>query len=317
MRSVSASDLETRPAVLYDRRRVARSHVEFRRPRWSASGGVQRSSASRLPPARISTHVCERAILGRVQDAMLAVTATLPERPTSHPALVLIHGAANSAVVWTFWQTALAAAGWSSYALDLRGHGRSSACDLSQTRMQDYVADVRAVIAQLAAPPVVMGWSMGGLVALMTAVSGDVRACVGLAPSAPAARVDGGVTKRAGEFGPEEYGLVSADLDHQPAMPDLDREERRIALDSLGRESRLARDERQAGVVVPELPCPFLLVTGGVDTQWPRSRYAHLSLPADHVEAPEASHWGLVLNRRALADLVPTVLAWLERSITK
>src|SRR2546428_704384 len=81
-----------------------------------------------------------------------------------------------------------------------------------------------------------------------------VRACVGLAPSPPATQVDRRVPLRTGEFGPEEYGLVSTDVEHQPAMPDLDREERRLALDSLGRESRLARDERQAGVVVPALP---------------------------------------------------------------
>jgi hypothetical protein len=93
-------------------------------------------------------------------------------------------------------------------------------------------------------------------------------------------------------------------------MPDLDREERAIALGSLGLESRYARDERQRGIVIPSLPCPLLIVTGTDDRQWPRERYADLHLPAEHLAAKGASHWGLVLNRRVLATTIPAVMGW-------
>jgi len=33
------------------------------------------------------------------------------------------------------------------------------------------------------------------------------------------------------------------------------------------------------------------------------------------IEADGASHWGLVLNRRALARVVPAVLTWLEKHL--
>jgi hypothetical protein len=85
---------------------------------------------------------------------------------------------------------------------------------------------------------------MGGLVALIVAATGVAGACVGLAPSTPVRQLKTSVALRTGEFGGEEYGITSRDPDEQPAMPDLDREERLIALASLGRESRLARDER-------------------------------------------------------------------------
>jgi len=67
--------------------------------------------------------------------------------------------------------------------------------------------------------------------------------------------------------------------------------------------------------VIESLPCPLLVVTGTADTQWPRERYASLSLPAEHLSADGASHWGLVLNRRALATLCPSVVAWIERRV--
>ena len=75
------------------------------------------------------------------------------------PPIVLVHGAANSAVVWRFWQAELAVRGWSSWALDLRGHGGSDAADLGRTTMADYADDVARLIvyAALDAPDAVTG----------------------------------------------------------------------------------------------------------------------------------------------------------------
>jgi pimeloyl-ACP methyl ester carboxylesterase len=242
---------------------------------------------------------------------MIAARAALPERPSRRPPIVLVHGAASSGAVWTFWQQELAAAGWPSYAVDLRGHGASTPIDLSVTSMADYAADVRLLMSQLRERPVLMGWSLGGLVALIVAAEDGVRGCVALAPSAPARSRTPDAVLRAGVFGPEEYGITSRDPEQQRAMPDLDREERQIALGSLCSDSRYARDDRRAGIVIEQLACPLLIATGTNDRQWPRSRYADLWLPAEYVSAEGASHWGLVLSRRALASLVPAVTDWL------
>jgi pimeloyl-ACP methyl ester carboxylesterase len=246
---------------------------------------------------------------------MLAVSVVLPHQTAEYPPVILVHGSVNSAPVWTFWQQSLADAGWASYAIDLRGHGRSAPIDLSRTSMHDYVADVRALAQQLNRPPVIMGWSMGGLVAMMTAANGVAVACIALAPSTPARRTDPTASLRIGEFGPDEYGIRDRNPDEQRAMPDLDREERIIALNSLGRESRLARDERQAGIVIESIPCPLLIVTGTADTQWPRERYDNLWLKADYLSVEGASHWGLVLNRRALDTMIPAILRWMTSAL--
>jgi pimeloyl-ACP methyl ester carboxylesterase len=244
---------------------------------------------------------------------MLAVSAVLPDTVPDHPPVILIHGSANSAAVWKFWQRELAASGWPSYAIDLRGHGQSGPRDLSHTSMHDYATDVAVLATQCRQSPVLIGWSMGGLVALMVAATGVAGACVGLAPSVPARQLDTSVTLRTGEFGGEEYGITSRDPDEQPAMPDLDREERLIALASIGRESRLARDERQRGIVIEALPCPLLIVTGTRDRAWPRERYNNLWLTADYLSVEGASHWGLVLQRHALSSTIPAVLRWITQ----
>jgi pimeloyl-ACP methyl ester carboxylesterase len=242
----------------------------------------------------------------------LNINTTHPTTPTTRPPIILIHGAANSARVWTSWQPLLAERGYASHAIDLRGHGDSPSLDLSATTMQDYADDVASLIGDLPSC-VLMGWSMGGLVAMIAAERAtNVRACIGLAPSTPAQIRDASIALRTGEFDAGEYGITNTDPDHQSAMPDLDREERVCALSSLSLESRYARDERAAGVVVASLPCPLFIVTGTADAQWPRSRYTGMHLPEDHLSVEGASHWGLVLSRRALATLVPAVTTWLD-----
>jgi pimeloyl-ACP methyl ester carboxylesterase len=228
--------------------------------------------------------------------------------------IILVHGAANSSAVWQFWEQELAMLDWTTHAVDLRGHGAGPTADLSRVSMQDYADDVGQLANQFSPEPVLIGWSMGGLVALMVAAQGLASACVALAPSLPSLHVDESVRLRSGIFDSREYGIVSRDPADQPAMPDLDLEERQVALNSLGRESRLARDERKRGIIIRHLPCPLLVVTGELDTNWPRESYAGLHLSAEFLAVEACSHWGLVLNRRALTRLVPIVSDWISRT---
>jgi pimeloyl-ACP methyl ester carboxylesterase len=104
-------------------------------------------------------------------SAMPALRAhTLLVGGDDRPPVILVHGAANSGHVWTFWRDELARRGWSSHAIDLRDHGTSAAADLAITRMADYVDDVIAFARTLRQAPVLVGWSMGGLVALIAAM---------------------------------------------------------------------------------------------------------------------------------------------------
>lgn len=231
---------------------------------------------------------------------------------------MLIHGSANSAGVWQLWQARLAGLGRTSHALDLRGHGDSAPIDLSSISMHDYAADVQTLASQLAEPPVLVGWSMGGLVAMMAAALGTGVACIGLEPSTPARQVDRSVEPKSGEFDSEEYGLKGDDRLTRRIMHDLNEPEREIALASLCNESRYARDERQAGIVIESLPCPLLIVVGRVGSGGGTGeKYESLWLDADSMTFGEASHWGLVLSDRTLDALVPRAVRWADAALER
>jgi pimeloyl-ACP methyl ester carboxylesterase len=86
---------------------------------------------------------------------------------TGGPPVLLIHGGGQTRGVWDETAGALAAHGWPAVALDLRGHGESDWSPDGEYTLDAYASDVRAVAAALGSPPVLVGASLGGLIALL------------------------------------------------------------------------------------------------------------------------------------------------------
>lgn len=128
-----------------------------------------------LPPAAV-----HREVLSIVPEGW----AQRP-RSTRTPPLLFIHGLAHGA--WCFaehWLPAAAERGFPAYALSLRGHGGSGGSRrLGRTVLRDYVHDVLQVITTLPEPPVLIGHSMGALVAQLVAERYQARGLVLLTPS--------------------------------------------------------------------------------------------------------------------------------------
>lgn len=98
----------------------------------------------------------------------LEVLSRRPLRPTGRPPLLFVHGAAHGAWCWDeHWMPAAAAEGWPCHAVSVRGHGasRGAGARLWTERIDDYVDDVLQVVVSLPQPPVLVGHSMGGLIA--------------------------------------------------------------------------------------------------------------------------------------------------------
>jgi pimeloyl-ACP methyl ester carboxylesterase len=113
------------------------------------------------------------------------VLSALPDEPTGRPPLLMVHGIAHAA--WCFgenWVPAAADAGFPAHALSLRGHGGSAgARHLRRTTIRDYVHDVLQTITELPEPPVLIGHSMGAIVAQLVAERYPLRGLVLLTPA--------------------------------------------------------------------------------------------------------------------------------------
>jgi len=102
------------------------------------------------------------------------------------PALLFVHGAFHSAVCWDHhYLPWFAAQGWHAHAVSLRGHGRSAGDLINDAPgLEDYVADIRSAMDSIGRPVVLIGHSMGGVLAQMArARHTDVVGAVLLASS--------------------------------------------------------------------------------------------------------------------------------------
>jgi pimeloyl-ACP methyl ester carboxylesterase len=81
--------------------------------------------------------------------------------------VLLLHGGGQTRHAWDATAAALAARGFDVVAVDLRGHGESDWAPDGVYRSADYMADLSAVVASFARKPIVVGASLGGMLALV------------------------------------------------------------------------------------------------------------------------------------------------------
>jgi pimeloyl-ACP methyl ester carboxylesterase len=118
----------------------------------------------------------------------LEVRSRQPKSASRKPPLLFVHGGYCDAWCWEpYFLPWFAAHGHAAHALSLRGHGESGGADLLwATGLDDYVADVERVAAQLPEPPVLVGHSMGAAIVERIMATRPVRGAVLLAPLPPA-----------------------------------------------------------------------------------------------------------------------------------
>ena len=87
--------------------------------------------------------------------------------PPARGTLLLLHGGGQTRHSWDKSAARFTAAGWTTYTIDARGHGDSDWAPDGDYEMDALVADLRAIVAQLATPVVLVGASMGGMTAMV------------------------------------------------------------------------------------------------------------------------------------------------------
>jgi pimeloyl-ACP methyl ester carboxylesterase len=120
-------------------------------------------------------------VTGNTSSSGLEMIERQPSTDQGRTPLLFVHGLGHGAWCWENWLAATADAGYPSYAVSLRGHGKSAG-RLRTARLGQYVDDVIAAASSLPRPPVLVGHSMGGLVVQQTLARYAARAAVLVAP---------------------------------------------------------------------------------------------------------------------------------------
>ena len=249
--------------------------------------------------------------------------------------IVMIHGMWGSADYWGRFADFFRARGYRCEIPTLRHHGGDPSApphpDLGTTSLIDYAADLQADLERMERPPILMGHSMGGLLAQMLAARGLARALVLLTPAAPAGIFAlspsvirsfwSGLTRwgfwrnaHRQTFGEAAYSML-----HR--MPEG---EQREIYGRFGYESGRAACEigfwlfdpkGAARVDAAKVTCPVLVLAGAEDRITPASTVRRVARRYDalYVEMPRHAHW--VVGEPGWEDVAATAADWLEKTL--
>ena len=253
--------------------------------------------------------------------------------------LVLVHGMSGTPKGWDNYKGLLEARGFTVHAPVLRYHdmvpGTAPPQGLATTSLLDYASDLDAVIAKLPEKPVIMGHSMGGLLALMLAARDRATCAVLLTPAAPAEI--NALTWSVLRIGWRT--LVTWGFWRKPAMPRYDEarwgifnrvdeaEARRLFADMVPDSGRAvfeigfsALDRRKASHVDPAaIRCPLLVIGAVQDRMTPASVVRKIAqrygTKTTYVEVPGHAHW--VLGEPGWEAIARRCADWIDEAVSK
>jgi pimeloyl-ACP methyl ester carboxylesterase len=242
--------------------------------------------------------------------------------------VVMVHGAFCAGWAFDRFRAPFEAAGCRVLTPDLRGHGADEPLEaVVGVSMTDYAADVAAFCTQLPEPPILIGHSMGGLVAQLAARRVQPRALVLLAPSAPWGVTGSSLEEAATAFGiqmlgPFSSGAVEPDreLMKRYSLSRMPKPERDMVLKGLRCESARALRETLNWWLDPfmttsvgpgNLGIPALAIAGETDLVHPPAtvRLTAERVGACFVQMPRMSHW--LLGEPGWEEVADQVLRWL------
>jgi pimeloyl-ACP methyl ester carboxylesterase len=231
------------------------------------------------------------------------------------PAALFVHGAGGGGWEWNVWARLFAADGFAVHAPDLQpGVG-----GLTATRLADYSRQVVVQLESLgqdrARKIVVVGASLGGLLALMNAGRAHALVLVNPIPPSP-------LHLRLPERDdyPEviSWGANASLESTRRSLPDADDAACLYAFRRWRDESGAVMNAARDGVVVVKPDCPLLVIASEHDTDIPSAISAELSraFGSDILVAPNSSHVGPLLGRNA-THIAKHAIAWLNDSAPK
>jgi pimeloyl-ACP methyl ester carboxylesterase len=245
----------------------------------------------------------------------------------SRPPILLLHGLFSTPKLLSNWVSTLESAGYRVHTPAMPGHDPVDMQLLSRLTLSDYVAHALAAYDALDETPIVVGHSIGGLIAQHVAAARDPKALVLLASVPP------GVLWPQLRSLPHLFPLMPGLIKGQPVRPS-DETFRAIPLYGLPQAEQqeiiagfvpdsahvfraMSTGSRDTRVDHRAVRCPVLCVSGGADRNvatWISRRIAR-RYSAQHHHHPNLPHW--IVADSAQPQVAPPVLGWLEARVTE
>lgn len=244
----------------------------------------------------------------------------VPKQSEVHkPPLLFVHGAYTGSWMWCKYIPHFVNQGFACYVMNMRSHYKSRSMDMTQITFEDYVRDVEEIITECSEPPIVIGFSMGGMVCQKIA---ETNAIAGLI------LIDTSISKEVNEKVPylnsseEKLGtVIPAPARDEESSIDESEEDILFQRKYLSMESSKALGEISCWIKGNEgvsinsqlITCPCLVIKA---VQCENDEKQGIAT-AEHLEAEYLGLWGtthtgLLVGQR-YGEVVERILGWLEK----
>lgn len=261
-------------------------------------------------------------MLERLTIGDLSALVDRPSAETGVP-MLFVHGYFGRAIAFERMMAWFASRGHLCCAPDLRGHGDSLPdCDLGKVSIYDYADDV-AKVAREMGNPIIVGHSMGGLIAQLVATKQCTRGIVLLAPAPPR-----GIPVISPRLALAQLRYMPAIIGSRPVKPGrsdlrtlvvnrVPEREREAVLDMLVPDSGRAGWEMSiVGVPVNRdlVTVPVLVIAGDADLFIPLSRAKRVAAryEAPIRVAPGRGH--MLIIEPGYEEVCELIAEWLPRA---
>lgn len=227
----------------------------------------------------------------------------------SKPDVLFVHGAGGGAWEWNVWMRVFKAHGFHCHAPDLL----PSPEGLADTSLEDYREQVHLHLRLMTSPKIMVGASLGGLLALMNAENADAVVLINPIPPAPW-QVQMPTCKNYLQIIP--WRTRASLRGTRQALPDCDEATCLYAFRHWRDESAAVMNTAMAGVEAPQPDCPVLVMASELDSDIPIALAKDFasSLNASFIHLSGASHVGPLLGRRAVQYALQAV-AYLNQQL--
>lgn len=250
------------------------------------------------------------------------------------PIMVMIHGAFAGGWCFDVFRETFSAQGWTCHTPDLIGHGgrRGAKDGLRGVGLADYRAELAAFIRALPAPPLLLGHSMGAVLAQQLAAEGLAQGLVLVSPAPRAGILPTSKAEKAAAQGLMSLGAFWQEAIHpnfeiatHDSLNKIPPAQQRALFDRFGPESGRALFElffwmldpaAASAVDVAAVRCPVLCLGGSDDRVFSTATLQATAAPYVGATIRELSGHGHMLPLEDGAGMVAAqIVQWAARSV--
>ncbi|MDQ7094582.1 alpha/beta hydrolase family protein [Desulfosporosinus sp. PR] len=241
-----------------------------------------------------------------------------PEAIGKKPPLLFVHGAYTGSWMWSKYIPHFVGKGWKCYAMNMRSHYKSRVMDMTKITYRDYLDDIKEITDECGESPIVIGFSMGGilcqklaetitfagLVLIDTSISKEVYA---IAPYTESCEIIAEIVEPAPAR--EEYFSIDESAD------DLAFQKKYLAMESSKARNAMFPFAAQGGISIDGslITCPSLVIKAvNSDEDDRRGRATAEQLKAEYIGLYNKTHTGLLVGQR-YREAVDGIMNWLRR----